>query len=71
MSELQEDVRATAESIAADAEELKRLEQQKAAMSIDDPGLPTLADEVEELIEEIGSKGTMQSVLIDEATSGA
>ena len=71
MSELQDDIRSTAESIASDAEKLKRLEESKAAMSIDDPELPELAEQIDRLIEEINAKGTMQSILVDEATPSA
>ena len=39
MSETEDDLRAVAESLAADAERLKTVEETKAALSIDDPEL--------------------------------
>ena len=69
MSELEDDVRATAESIAADAERLKRVEQAKTELPISDPALRDLAGEAEHLVETIAEKTGVQSALVDEATS--
>ena len=70
VSDLDDDVRATAESIAADAERLKQIERAKALLSADDPRVAELAREAELLLDEMASKATEQSLLVDEAGSG-
>ena len=67
MSELEDDVRVTAESIAADAERLKQVEQAKTELPISDPALRDLAAEAEQLIETLADKAGVQSALVDEA----
>jgi hypothetical protein len=69
VSELEDDVRATAESIAADAERLKQVEQAKTELPISNPALRDLAAEAEQLVEVISEKAGVQSALVDEATA--
>lgn len=71
VSDLDDDLRATAESIAGDAERLKQIERAKALLPADDPRVAQLARQAELLIDEMASKATEQSLLVDEAGSGA
>lgn len=70
MQETEEDLRATAESIAADAERLKHVEEASAAVPIDDPQLVDLSQESQQLAEEIQAKTSLQSALVKEAAGG-
>ena len=45
MDDLAEDLRATTESIAHDAQRLRELELEKSSMDLDDPRLQTLSEE--------------------------
>ena len=45
MSEADDDLRATAEAIATDAERLATIERQKATLDADDPRIPDLSAE--------------------------
>lgn len=67
VSDLDDDLRATAEAIAGDAERLKQIERAKALLPADDPRVAELAREAERLIDEMASKTTEQSLLVDEA----
>jgi hypothetical protein len=71
VSELQDDVRATAASIAADADRLKRIEEAKTELPVADPTVADLTAEAEQLIDEMAAKAGAQSALVDEAVSGA
>ena len=71
MSDLDDDVRATAESIAADAERLKQIERAKTLLPADDPKVAELAREAELLIDEMASKATEQSILVEDAGSAS
>lgn len=68
MSETEDDLRAVAESLAADAERLKKVEATKAALPIDDPELAELTKESAHIIDEISTKGAHQEALVEEAT---
>ena len=70
VSDLDDDVRATAESIASDAERLKQIERAKALLPANDPRVAELAREAELLIDEMAAKATEQSLLVDDAGSG-
>lgn len=71
MSETEDDLRAVAESLAADAERLKTVEETKAALPIGDPELAELTKESAEIIDEISAKGAHQEALVEEATSSS
>jgi hypothetical protein len=66
-----DDVRATADDLAADADRLKAIEQRKATLDADDPTLVELSDEAERLTEDMAAKARIQSQLVDEATAGS
>ena len=71
MHETTDDLRATAESIAADAEQLKDVEQAAADAVQDGRKLVELNTQSERLVEEIAAKGAMQSALVAEAATRA
>lgn len=70
MSALRDDLRATADSIAADAARLADVEQAKLERSAADPALPALADEAEALSDSIGRKVAAEGVLVDKLQRG-
>jgi hypothetical protein len=69
MADTKDDIRATAESIAADAERLKDVEQAAADAAEDGRQLVELNAESEQLIEDIATKGAMQTELVEEAAA--
>jgi hypothetical protein len=69
VSETEDDLRAVAESLAADAERLRKVEETKAALPIDDPDLAELTKESAQIIDEISTKGAHQDALVEEARS--
>ena len=71
MSDVEDDLRSTADSIAADSERLKQVEQAKTELPGDDPALADLAAEATQLIDEMAAKATVQSSLVEEAGSGS
>jgi hypothetical protein len=71
LSELQSDVSATADSVAADAARLATIEAAKAALPLDDPELAVLADEAERLTLNMARKAKVEAALIHEAQSRA
>ena len=66
MSETEDDLRTTAQSIAADAERLKQVEEAKTELAVDDPKLGDLTEKAERIIDEISAKGVLQSALVEE-----
>jgi hypothetical protein len=68
VSDVEEDLRSTAEDIVADASELKSIEKKKARMAPGDPGLVELARAAGELGEEIAAKTAMELKLAKDAT---
>ena len=69
MPEMDDDIRAVAESIAADAERLKALEEAKVWAPPGDPKLRSLADQARLVVEDIAAETEEQTLLVDEATS--
>jgi hypothetical protein len=67
MSDLEDDLKATAEDIAADASELQDIEEEKARLEADDPRMPGLARRSERIVRRILPKATVQKELIDSA----
>ena len=67
MSELESDLRATAEDIAADAERLAAIEEEKARLGSDDPRLVQLSAEGEMIARRLVPKTAAESVLANEA----
>ncbi|HEY8635844.1 MAG TPA: hypothetical protein VIL81_01155 [Candidatus Limnocylindrales bacterium] len=68
MSELEHDLRATAEDIAADAARLTGIEEEKAGMAPDDPRLVALSAESERLARRIVPKTAAERELAERAS---
>ncbi len=69
--ELQSDIQATAEDIAADSEELHGIESEKATLDAGDPRLLELSAQAEALARGIASKTAAEHELVVEANVGA
>ena len=69
MPELEDDLRATAESIAADAERLTAIEEEKEALTADDPRLIELSAESKRLAKGLVPKTNAELELAKEANS--
>ena len=67
MSELENDLRATAEDIAADATRLAAIELEKARLETDDPRLVELSAEGEEIVRRLVPKTAAERELAAEA----
>ena len=63
MSEQHDDLRATAEDMIEDAEQLKQVEQAKLDLQPADPRLAELANEGERIVRRLGSKSQAQREL--------
>ena len=71
LSEVEQDLRATAEDIFVDAGELKAIENVKTTLPLDDPRLVGLAKKAEELGEKIAAKTSAELALAKEAASAS
>jgi hypothetical protein len=69
MSELDDDLHATADSIATDAERLAAIEEEKASLDADDPRMIELSAESERLANGLVPKAGAESQLAKEARS--
>ena len=67
MSDVDNDLRATAEDIAADAARLAAIEEEKARLGTDDPRLLELSAEGEEIARRLVPKTSAESELAGEA----
>ncbi len=67
MSELHEDFRATAESIAQDAQEIKEIEDEKVELDPADPRAAKLSSQVKEIAEQLHQKTLAEHELADAA----
>lgn len=63
-----DDLRATAESIARDADRLKAIEAAKLALDPDDPRVITLAEEAARIGEEVAIKTSLEKELALDAS---
>jgi hypothetical protein len=70
VTDLEDDLRATAADIAADAAELEAVEQEKTRLEPDDPRMARLAREGERIARRIVPKTHAQRELADEAADG-
>jgi hypothetical protein len=66
MSNKRDDLRATAEDLIVDAERLKHVEERKLELDADDPQVERLADEGEQIVEEMLPKARLQRQIVDE-----
>ncbi len=71
MADSDDDLRATAEDIAADATRLAEIENQKASLETDDPKLKDLSAESEELAKGLVPKTAAESALVEETTASS
>jgi hypothetical protein len=67
VSELEGDIRATAEDLAEDAHRLQEIEQAKGHLDIDDPRMAELSAESEKIARRMVPKTTAERELVDEA----
>ena len=67
LSEVAQDLRATSEDIAADALDLKAIEDRKSNLAPGDRRLVTLSEAAEDLAERIAAKATSETALAKEA----
>jgi hypothetical protein len=68
--DLQSDITATAEDIAADSEILRGIEKEKATLDATDPRTLELATQAEALAHGIASKTSAERELVAEANGG-
>jgi hypothetical protein len=66
MSDPRQDLRSTAESIRRDAERVKTLEDEKAALDPDDPRVAELSEQIERMTAGLEDKATAQRQLSEE-----
>ena len=69
MPDLENDLRATAEDIAADAARLARIEQEKSGLDGDDPRMAELSAKSEELARRIVPKAAAEREIADQLQS--
>jgi hypothetical protein len=70
MSDKQDDLRATADDLIVDAERLKHVEERKLELDKDDPQVERLADEGEQIVEEMLPKAKLQRQIAEEPEGG-
>ena len=71
LSDLEEDIRATADDIASDAARIIEAEEEKVELPADDPRRAALAREVETLTAGQAAKARVESGLVDQAAAAA
>lgn len=64
-SDLEGDLRATAEDIAADAAQIKSIEEKKASLDADDPEVQELSAESEQLARQLVPKTVAEREITD------
>lgn len=69
MRDARDDLRSTAEALQEDADLLAALEREKETLDADDPRLPDLARQVEELLRRMTTKAAAERELVDEIRS--
>jgi len=69
-TDLDDDMRATADDLAADAAQIHDIESEKAELPADDPKAAALAGQTEALIEQMNEKAKVQTALIEKAQGG-
>jgi hypothetical protein len=71
MSDIEDDLRATSESVESDAERLAAIEREKQSLNADDPRLVTLSDEAARLAREIQLKAEAERDIAGEASTAS
>ena len=67
MADVEDDLRATGETIAADAQRLADVEREKATLEVDDPRMADLSAEAERLAQRIAPLTAAETDLVAEA----
>lgn len=67
LSEVEQDLRATSEDIAADALDLKAIEERKAKLAPGDRRLVKLSEAAEDLAKQVAAKASAETALAKEA----
>ena len=70
VSEQEDDLRATTEDIAADAQEIQAIEAEKSRLEPEDPRMTELSEEVERIARRIVPKTVAERRLVEEANGG-
>jgi hypothetical protein len=71
LTELEADIKATAEDIATDAERVLQIESEKVRLRPDDPRLVELARESESLTAKMAVKAKAETALVDASAQEA
>jgi hypothetical protein len=71
IADLESDLRATSDDLAADAERMRRIEVEKGELDLGDPRLAELSKEGEPLTEARATKARAESALVDEVQDGS
>lgn len=71
MSDVQDDFRSTAESIAQDAQIIERIEDEKASLDANDPRASDLSNQVAALAEQLHDKSLAERDLVEAALEEA
>lgn len=69
MSDPLDDLRATSESLEADAEHLAALEERKQGLDLTEPAMVELSREIERLVHEMADKSTAERELAEEVVA--
>ena len=69
MTDAHDDLRATAEALQQDADELEALEKEKEGLQPEDPRLAELSHQVEALLKRMATKAAVERALVDEVQS--
>jgi hypothetical protein len=67
LTELESDIKATADDMATDAERIRRIEAEKASLDPSDDRIVELAHESESLAAELAVKAKAETALVTEA----
>ena len=66
MADAQDDLRATAESLADDAQQVQELEEKKLEMDPADPRMVAVSNQVESLVEKMAGKAGIEREISEE-----
>ncbi len=67
LAKIEEDLKATADDLAADAARIREIETRKTELPASAPETAALAEEGETLIEQMADKAKVQSALVEQA----
>ena len=70
MSEIEGDIRATAEDLVADAQRVQEIEEAKGHLEVDDPRMMELSVESERIARRMVPKTVAERELVDDVATG-